>query len=44
MTREACPMRAHAQVRLLRYCQSLYKMHGVAANVQLLKPYKGACN
>lgn len=28
-------------VRLLRYCLSLYKMHGVAANVQLLKPYKG---
>jgi hypothetical protein len=29
-------------IRLLRYCQSLYKMHGVAANVQLLKPHKGS--
>lgn len=28
--------------RLLRYCQSLYKMHGVAANVQLLKPHKSS--
>lgn len=41
LVRELKKLSLQEAVRLLRYCQSLYKMHGVAANVQPLKPHKG---